>query len=99
MKRVVIVGGGFAGINCAKALGQCNDVDVTLIDRRNYHLFQPHLYQVAMAGLSPCDIATPIRGLMSGQRNVHVIQGEVARVDTAGRAVHSSAGTYAYDYL
>lgn len=99
MKRVVIVGGGFAGINCAKALGRCNDVDVTLIDRRNYHLFQPLLYQVAMAGLSPCDIATPIRGLMSGQRNVHVIQGEVTRVDVAGRAVQSSAGTYAYDYL
>ncbi len=99
MKRVVIVGGGFAGINCAKALGGRTDVKVALIDRRNYHLLQPLLYQVAMAGLSPCDIATPIRGLMSGYPNVHVIQGEVTRVDADARTVHSSAGAYAYDYL
>jgi NADH:ubiquinone reductase (H+-translocating) len=99
MKRVVIVGGGFAGINCAKALGNRSDVKVVLIDRRNYHLFQPLLYQVAMAGLSPCDIATPIRGLMSGYENVHVVQGEVNRIDVEGHAVHSSAGTYGYDYL
>lgn len=99
MKRVVIVGGGFAGINCAKALGNQPGLKVVLIDRRNYHLFQPLLYQVAMAGLSPCDIATPIRGLMAGYENVHVVHGEVSRVDANARQVHSSAGTYAYDYL
>ncbi len=99
MKRVVIVGGGFAGINCAKVLGHRPDIKVVLIDRRNYHLFQPLLYQVAMAGLSPCDIATPIRGLMSRYENVHVVQGDVTRIDVADRAVHSNAGTYDYDYL
>jgi NADH:ubiquinone reductase (H+-translocating) len=99
MKRVVIVGGGFAGINCAKALGNQPDLKVALIDRRNYHLFQPLLYQVAMAGLSPCDIATPIRGLMSRYANVHVIHGEVSRIDVDSRQVHSDAGVYGYDYL
>ncbi len=99
MKRVVIVGGGFAGINCARALGNRPDVKVALIDRRNYHLFQPLLYQVAMAGLSPCDIATPIRGLMSRYDNVHVIQGDVSRIDADSRVVHSNAGAYGYDYL
>jgi NADH dehydrogenase len=99
MKRVVIVGGGFAGINCAKALGNHPDLKIALIDRRNYHLFQPLLYQVAMAGLSPSDIATPIRGLMSPCRNVHVVQGEVSRIDVESRQVHSNAGVYAYDYL
>jgi NADH dehydrogenase len=98
-KRVIIIGGGFAGINCAKALGNHPELKVVLIDRRNYHLFQPLLYQVAMAGLSPCDIATPIRGLMSHLPNVHVIQGEVERIDTQARAVHSDAGVYDYDYL
>lgn len=99
MKRVVIVGGGFAGINCARDLGKHSDTKVTLIDRRNYHLFQPLLYQVAMAGLSPCNIATPIRGLMSSYDNVHVIQGEVTGIDVAGRIVQSTAGAYGYDYL
>jgi NADH dehydrogenase len=99
MLRVVIIGGGFAGINCAKALGNQPGVKVSLIDRRNYHLFQPLLYQVAMAGLSPCDIATPIRGLMSNFENVHVIQGEVSGIDVDSRVVHSNAGAYGYDYL
>jgi NADH dehydrogenase len=98
-KRVIIVGGGFAGINCAKALGGHPGLEVVLIDRRNYHLFQPLLYQVAMAGLSPCDIATPIRGLMSHLSNVYVVQGEVERIDPLARQVHSDAGVYGYDYL
>jgi NADH dehydrogenase len=98
-KRVIIVGGGFAGINCAKALGGHPELEVVLIDRRNYHLFQPLLYQVAMAGLSPCDIATPIRGLMSHLSNVYVVQGEVERIDPLARQVHSDAGVYGYDYL
>jgi NADH dehydrogenase len=99
MKRVVIVGGGFAGINCARLLGNRPDLKVVLLDRRNYHLFQPLLYQVAMAGLSPCDIATPIRGLMSRFDNMHVIQGEVNGIDVHSRLVYSSAGAYGYDYL
>ncbi len=99
MKRVVIIGGGFAGLNCARELGGRADLKVVLIDRRNYHLFQPLLYQVAMAGLSPCDIATPIRGLMSHYDNVHVIHGEVSAIDVNAHCVYSSAGAYAYDYL
>jgi NADH dehydrogenase len=99
MKRVVIIGGGFAGINCARELGNKPDIKVALIDRRNYHLFQPLLYQVAMAGLSPCDIATPIRGLMSRYENVHVIHGDVTGIDVNSRVVQSSAGAYGYDYI
>jgi NADH:quinone reductase (non-electrogenic) len=99
MKRVVIIGGGFAGINCARELGNKPDIKVALLDRRNYHLFQPLLYQVAMAGLSPCDIATPIRGLMSRYDNVHVIHGDVTGIDVNSRVVHSSAGSYGYDYV
>lgn len=99
MKRVVIIGGGFAGLNCARELGGRSDLKVSLLDRRNYHLFQPLLYQVAMAGLSPCDIATPIRGLMSGYDNVHVIHGEASAIDVSSRVVYSSAGVYGYDYL
>jgi NADH dehydrogenase len=99
MRRVVIVGGGFGGLNCARALQSRPDLSVTLIDRRNYHLFQPLLYQVAMAGLSPGDIASPIRGLFSSTSNVHVVQAEVESVDPETRRVHSSAGAYEYDYL
>ena len=65
MKRVVIIGGGFVGLNAAKGLGGVADVEVTLIDKHNHHLFQPLLYQVAMAGLSPADIAAPIRSLLA----------------------------------
>ncbi len=69
-KRVLIIGGGFAGLNAALELGGVQGVEVTLVDRHNYHLFQPLLYQVAMAGLSPADIATPIRSLLSTYRNL-----------------------------
>jgi NADH:ubiquinone reductase (H+-translocating) len=99
MRRVVIVGGGFGGLNCARALQSRPDVSVTLIDRRNYHLFQPLLYQVAMAGLSPGDIASPIRGLFPPTSNVHVVQAEVEGVNAEARRVLSSAGAYEYDYL
>lgn len=99
VKQVVIVGGGFAGINCAKLLGNRPELQVTLIDRRNYHLFQPLLYQVAMAGLSSADIAAPIRGLLSRYENARVVQGEAQQIDVAGRRVVTNAGTYAFDYL
>lgn len=98
-KRVVIVGGGFAGLNAAKILGRRSEVEVVLIDRRNHHLFQPLLYQVAMAGLSPADIAAPIRGLLSGNRNTTVIQGEVQGFDARARTVRGDFGELEYDYL
>ena len=99
MKRVVIVGGGFAGLNAAKVLGGQQDVDVLIIDRRNHHLFQPLLYQVAMAGLSPAEIAAPIRSLVASYRNVRVLCEEVTAVDLDGRRVITDGGEQAYDYL
>lgn len=102
-KRVVIVGAGFAGLNCARGLGSVPGFDVTLIDRRNHHLFQPLLYQVAMAGLSPADIAVPIRGLLAKHRNVFVVQGDVTGIElepdgTTGSVV-ADGHHYPFDYL
>jgi len=96
--HVVIVGGGFAGLAAARALRRA-PVDITVIDRRNYHLFQPLLYQVATAGLSPGDIAWPIRGILSRQRNVRVRLGRVTGVDTAARTVAIGERRIGYDYL
>ncbi|WP_437571170.1 NAD(P)/FAD-dependent oxidoreductase [Sorangium sp. So ce542] len=96
--HVVIVGGGFGGLNAAKALRNA-PVRVTLIDRTNHHLFQPLLYQVATASLSPADIAVPIRSVLSRQRNVRVLLGEVTGVDLAGRRITVDADTMKYDYL
>ena len=93
--RVVIVGAGFGGLECAKALAGA-PVCVTVIDRQNHHTFQPLLYQVATAALSPADIAWPIRGLLSGQSNAQVVMAEVTGIDTAARRV--SAGALAFDY-
>jgi NADH dehydrogenase len=97
--RVVIVGGGFAGLNAAKSLRNVRDIEVTLVDRRNHHLFQPLLYQVATAGLSPADIAAPIRGILSRYRNIQVLQGEVTFVDFDARTVTTEFGDLPYDYL
>lgn len=104
-QRVVIVGGGFAGLAVAKGLRRSSDVQITLIDRRNHHLFQPLLYQVAMAGLSPADIAAPIRGILSDQSNVQVLQGEVSSVDLDAQQVvveaidsPADSGTESIDY-
>src|SRR5438876_12015974 len=99
MKRVVIVGGGFAGLNAAKGLGGATGIEVTLIDRSNHHLFQPLLYQVAMAGLSPADIAAPIRSMVSSFSNVRVLQGTVASVNLASNSVKTDFGVVPYDYL
>lgn len=96
--HVVIVGGGFAGLYAARRLSRGN-VRVTLIDRHNYHLFQPLLYQVATAGLSPGDIATPIRSLVARQSNVEVRLGEVTHIDLKGRTVSLRDGHLSYDYL
>ncbi|MGP8251609.1 MAG: NAD(P)/FAD-dependent oxidoreductase [Terracidiphilus sp.] len=97
--RVVIVGGGFAGIHAARAFKDMN-VSVTLIDRRNHHLFQPLLYQVALAVLSPADIAQPIRSILSSQQNAEVLMDEVVGIDVAARQLTLGSGArVAYDYL
>lgn len=97
--HVVIVGGGFAGLYLAKRLKRA-PVRVTVIDRRNHHLFQPMLYQVATAALNPSDIASPIRSILRRNQNTEVVLGEVTRVDTDARQVHLINGsTIGYDYL
>lgn len=99
MKRVVIVGGGFVGIYLAKALRRA-PVQVTLIDRRNHHLFQPLLYQVAAAELNPADIAAPIRSVLRRQRNTEVLLGEAMAVDATARTVTLADGAVVgYDWL
>jgi NADH dehydrogenase len=97
--RVLIAGGGFAGLNAAKVLGNAEGVDVTLIDRHNHHLFQPLLYQVAMAGLSPADIAAPIRRILSQYKNIRVLLGEVSSVDLVRHAAITDIGEFPFDYL
>lgn len=99
MKHIVIIGCGFVGINAAKVLGNKDDVAVTLIDRNNYHLFQPLLYQVATAGLSPAEIAVPIRSILSKYRNIKVRQAEVIGVNFDTRTVEVANGKIEYDYL
>src|SRR5689334_7455064 len=97
--HVVIIGGGFGGLSAAKALRKA-DVQVTLLDRRNHHLFQPLLYQVATATLSPGDIAAPIRWTLRHARNVRVLLGEAVRIDVAARRVElADGGALDYDYL
>jgi NADH dehydrogenase len=96
---VVIVGSGFAGLNAAKALKGSN-VEITIIDRRNFHLFQPLLYQVAMAALNPSDIAFPIRSVFKNQENVvRILLGEVTSVDLDQRQVTFEGQVLPYDYL
>lgn len=96
--HVVIVGGGFAGLAAAKRLKNA-PVRVTLVDRRNHHLFQPLLYQVATAALSPAQIAAPIRAVLSRQKNAEVVLAEARRVDAARRVLETDQGDIAYDYL
>jgi len=98
-RHVVIVGGGFAGLNAAKQLSNRDSVQVTLLDRQNHHLFQPLLYQVAMAALSPADIAAPIRSILSTSRNVRVLQTAALAVDLEKRVVATEAGDFAFDVL
>jgi NADH dehydrogenase len=99
VEHVVIVGGGFGGLYAARALRHV-PVQVTLLDRRNHHLFQPLLYQVAMAALSPGDIASPIRWILRHQKNIEVLMAEVQRVDAARRTLVLREGDeMSYDYL
>ncbi|MGV1754694.1 NAD(P)/FAD-dependent oxidoreductase [Agrobacterium sp. CG674] len=97
--KVIIVGAGFGGLSCAGALGP-SPVDIVVIDRRNHHLFQPLLYQVATAALSPADIAEPIRKTLSRHKNISVVLGEVVSVDPQGQTLVTDDGhIHAYDYL
>jgi NADH dehydrogenase len=96
--RVVIVGAGFGGIEAAKALRDA-PVDVTVIDRENHHCFQPLLYQVATAALSPADVAWPIRHMLAKQRNATVLMAEVRSIDTRARRVVADGVELEYDYL
>ncbi len=97
--RVVIVGGGFGGLNCVKTLRKAN-LDVLLIDKKNHHLFQPLLYQVASAALSPADIATPLREIFADQKNTTVIMGTVDKIDKKNRKITLENGDEVpYDYL
>lgn len=96
--HVVIVGGGFGGLAAARALARAS-VDVTLVDRKNHHVFQPLLYQVAAAGLSPAEIASPIRRILRRQRNLRVLLGEVTAIDPAARKLRMEASALDYDFL
>jgi NADH dehydrogenase len=96
--HVVIVGAGFGGLSAAKALARA-PVDVTVIDRQNHHCFQPLLYQVATAALSPAEIAWPIRAILRHQRNATVLMAEVTGVDTANRQVQTTSAAISYDQL
>src|SRR5947208_2452383 len=98
LPRVVVIGGGFGGLEAAKKLA-CENVHLTVIDRTNYHLFQPLLYQVATAALSPADIAAPVRAILHDCKNVEVILGEVQSVDVNKRLVHTGDLRVTYDYL
>src|ERR1700757_3113931 len=96
--HVVIVGGGFGGLYAAKSLKRA-PVQVTLLDRRNFHLFQPLLYQVATGGLSPANIASPLRALLKRQQNTAVLLAEAIDVDVQSRRVILSDGELSYDTL
>src|SRR5712675_1222097 len=96
--HVVIIGAGFGGLQAAKKLA-CKDVRVTVIDRTNYHLFQPLLYQVATAALSPGDIATPARQLFRNSPSIRLLLGTVTGVDTQRQTVSTHNGDVPYDYL
>ena len=97
--HIVIIGGGFAGLDAARALARARRCSVTLVDRHNHHVFQPLLYQVATAGLSPGDIASPIRWILRRQANVRVLLGDGGARSTPPRArLHLDGGeTLAYD--
>ncbi len=96
-KRVLIIGAGFAGLNAAKILSKCSDIAVTVLDRRNHHLFQPLLYQVAMAGLSPAEISTPIRAILHA--NCDVFLEDVQTIAANEKKVRTATAEYNYDYL
>ena len=97
--RVVIVGGGFGGLAVAKSLSKTSNIKVTLVDKKNYHLFQPLLYQVAMAGLSPAEIAYPLRSILGACPNVEVLLGEVKEINKEEKWIKTEANQINFDYL
>src|SRR5580693_2538957 len=98
-RRVVVIGGGFGGLNAAMGLAGL-PVDITLVDRKNYHTFQPLLYQVALAVLSPADIAQPIRSILRDHQNIEVLMDEVVGFELPARRVLLKTGSQLeYDYL
>lgn len=98
VQRIVIIGGGFGGLALAKRLSGTS-YQVVVIDKRNFHLFQPLLYQVATGGLSPAEIASPIRGVLSKGKNIRVVLGEVVEIDRQARTVATAEETFSYDFL
>ncbi|MFO1518821.1 MAG: NAD(P)/FAD-dependent oxidoreductase [bacterium] len=98
LPRIVIVGAGFGGLQTARSLAKV-DAQITLIDRNNYHLFQPLLYQVATAGLSAGDIAEPVRAILKKQENVRVVMAEVTRINAEEKRVETSEGEFFFDFL
>ena len=100
MKRIVVVGAGFAGVECVKALADVNDAEVILIDKRNHHLFQPLLYQVATGTLGAPDIARSLRGLFEDHKNLSIVYDKVQKVDLEGKKLTCDSGDeISYDYL
>jgi NADH:ubiquinone reductase (H+-translocating) len=98
-KRIVIVGAGFAGLTIARKLANRSDLQIVLIDKNNYHQFQPLFYQVAMAGLEPSSIAFPLRKVFQSKQNVHIRVTEVSTIDAAAKTIETGLGTISYDYL
>jgi len=98
-KRVVVAGGGFAGITLIKELASCNDLQIVLIDKNNYHQFPPLLYQVAMAGLEPSAVAFPLRKLLQGKKDMHFRMATVTGVDPLNNELLTTTGKIRYDYL
>src|SRR6516162_7877177 len=96
--RIVVIGGGFGGLEAAKSLAHL-PVQITLVDRKNHHTFQPLLYQVATAGLSPAEIAAPIREIFAKRENVEVLLGDVVGFDLERHAVKLRGFDLSYDYL
>ena len=99
MERALILGSGFAGLNAAKVFAGVKGIEVIIIDRKNYHLFQPLLYQVAAAALSPAEIAVPIRNIFSRYNNIKVFQGKVHKINADTKSVLTNVGEFRYDYL
>lgn len=98
-KHVVIIGGGFGGLRAAKTLAGCTNIKVTLIDQNNYHLFQPLLYQVATAGLSPADIAVPIRSVIGRHHNIEILMAKVDNIDVIQKKITATTRQISYDFL
>src|SRR5690606_31065211 len=97
--QVAVIGAGFAGIHATKTLAKEKNVQITLVDRRNYHLFQPLLYQVATAGLSPADIAVPVRSIFSKYPNVSCYLANIDKVDKETNTIYSGDISFKFDFI